>query len=129
MSHVICVPSEGIASGLCHASLKQVGSFHSILHGPGYPLSWPGVPQVHDVVEKTGIVKDGWNGYNVMHDTASRVAALDLGFLPSARSASAPPPKFVYLLGSDDFAEQDIPADAFVVYQVGTPLVRLVAKH
>ncbi|KAK9784934.1 hypothetical protein WJX73_009161 [Symbiochloris irregularis] len=73
--------------------------------------------KVHEVVEKTGVVRDNWNGYNVMHDSASRVAALDLGFLPSARSASAPPPKFVYLLGSDDFAEEDVPADAFVVYQ------------
>ena len=92
-------------------------------------LSLPSVLQVHDVVEKTGIVKDGWNGYNVMHDTASRVAALDLGFLPSARSASAPPPKFVYLLGADDFAEQDIPADAFVVYQVGRDFPMLAGEQ
>ena len=40
--------------------------------------------QVHELVEKANIVKEGWNGYNVLHDAASRVAALDLGFLPSA---------------------------------------------
>lgn len=73
--------------------------------------------QVHQLVEKANIVREGWNGYNVMHDSASRVAALDLGFLPSARSATAPPPKFVYLLGADDYAEDAIPEDAFVVYQ------------
>lgn len=89
------------------------------------PACWHVWEQVHEVVEKTGVVRDDWNGYNVMHDSASRVAALDLGFLPSARSASAPPPKFVYLLGSDDFAEADIPADAFVVYQVTIPGLHL----
>jgi NADH dehydrogenase/NADH:ubiquinone oxidoreductase subunit G len=74
--------------------------------------------QVHELVEKAQVVREGWNGYNVLHDSAARVAALDLGFLPSARSASAPPPKLVYLLGSDDFAEEDVPKDAFVIYQV-----------
>lgn len=69
-------------------------------------------------MEKAEVVKDGWNGYNVLHDAAARVAALDIGFMPSARSASAPPPKLVYLLGSDDFDPADVPSDAFVIYQV-----------
>ena len=30
----------------------------------------------------------------------------------------APPPKVVYLLGADDYEEADVPADAFVIYQV-----------
>ena len=37
-------------------------------------------------MEKGEVVKEGWNGYNVLHDAASRVAALDLGFLPSAQA-------------------------------------------
>ncbi|KAK9824361.1 hypothetical protein WJX72_009711 [[Myrmecia] bisecta] len=73
--------------------------------------------QVHGLVEKAEVVKEGWNGYNVLHDAASRVAALDIGFLPSARASAAPPAKFVYLLGSDDWQESDIPEGAFVVYQ------------
>ncbi|DBA80587.1 TPA: hypothetical protein ACH3X1_007848 [Trebouxia sp. C0004] len=73
--------------------------------------------QVHQLVEEADVVREGWNGYNVFHDNASRVAALDVGFLPSARASSAPPAKFVYLLGSDDYQEEDIPQDAFVVYQ------------
>jgi NADH dehydrogenase (ubiquinone) Fe-S protein 1 len=74
--------------------------------------------QVHQLVDKADIVREGWNGYNVLHDSASRVAAMDVGFLPSARAqADAPPAKVVYLLGSDDFSEQDIPKDAFVIYQ------------
>lgn len=63
-------------------------------------------------------MREGWNGYNVLHDSASRVAALDLGFLPSARAQAAPPAKVVVLLGSDDWKEEDVPADAFVVYIV-----------
>ena len=64
------------------------------------------------------MVRDDWNGYNVLHDSASRVAALDLGFLPAARASSAPAPKLVYLVGSDDYSEADVPKDAFVIYQV-----------
>ena len=29
-----------------------------------------------------GVVKDGWNGFNVLHSAASRVGGLDLGFAP-----------------------------------------------
>ena len=70
-------------------------------------------------MEKAGVVKEDWNGYNVLHDMASRVGALDIGFLPSARTSApgAPPPKVVYLLGSDDYADADVPAGAFVIYQ------------
>ena len=35
-----------------------------------------------------GAVKDGWNGFGVLHDTASRVGALDIGFA-RVRAASA----------------------------------------
>lgn len=69
-----------------------------------------------------GVVKEGWNGFNVIHDTASRVAALDMGFGPSAaaraRRAQGAQPKVVYLLGSDDYSEEDVPEGAFVIYQV-----------
>lgn len=57
-----------------------------------------------------------WNGVNVLHREASRVAALDLGFQNLA-GADATPAKFVYLLGADEVSGADIPKDAFVVYQ------------
>eukprot|EP00873_Tetraselmis_striata_P028269 jgi/Tetstr1/448533/TSEL_035796.t1 len=74
---------------------------------------------VNSVVEKSGnLVADGWNGFNVLHDSAGRVAAMDLGFLPGARAAEAKAsPKFVYLMASDEYDESLIPADAFVIYQ------------
>src|SRR5258706_569679 len=52
----------------------------------------------------------GWNGFNILHTAASRVAALDLGFLPgaggraAARIADGAPKDeidFIYLLGAD----------------------------
>lgn len=74
-------------------------------------------------MENGNVVREGWNGYNVLHDSASRVAALDIGFLKSSSASSEQTkPKFVYLLGSDDFQEEDVPADAFVVYQVNNPI-------
>lgn len=55
-----------------------------------------------------GVVRPDWNGYNVMHESASRVAALDLGFQPSAGALAAPPAKVVFLLGSDDYADAQV---------------------
>ena len=34
-----------------------------------------------------GAVKDGWNGFSVLHSTASRVGALEIGFMPGAGRA------------------------------------------
>ena len=31
---------------------------------------------------KFGMVRDGWNGFNVLHTAAARVGGLDLGFVP-----------------------------------------------
>jgi len=67
----------------------------------------------------------GWNGFNVLHTAASRVAALDLGFLPAAGGrdldsildgASKDQIDFVYLLGADELDMGDL-GSAFVVYQ------------
>eukprot|EP00210_Caulerpa_lentillifera_P006472 g6184.t1 len=69
------------------------------------------------IASKGGVVKDGWNGYNVIHDYASCVAALDLGFVPSISARSNPSCKFVFLFGSDDYEDAEVPKDAFVVYQ------------
>ena len=60
---------------------------------------------------------NGWNGLNVLHDTASRVGALDIGIPAYRGSETTEGAKFVYILGSDDFRPEDIPEDAFVVYQ------------
>ncbi len=67
----------------------------------------------------------GWNGFNVLHTAASRVGALDLGFLPGAggrdmggilEGASRGEVDFVYLLGADELDMRRL-GKAFVVYQ------------
>jgi NADH-quinone oxidoreductase subunit G len=67
----------------------------------------------------------GWNGFNVLHNAASRVAALDLGFLPGEGGrdmtgildgASKGQIDFVYLLGADEFDLNRL-GNTFVVYQ------------
>jgi NADH-quinone oxidoreductase subunit G len=68
----------------------------------------------------SGAVGDGWNGFSVLHTAASRVGALDLGFVPGeggldvAGMAAAGALDVLYLLGAD---EVDIAPGAFVIYQ------------
>jgi NADH-quinone oxidoreductase subunit G len=66
----------------------------------------------------------GWNPFNVLHAAASRVAGLDLGFVPGAggldvsamlTAAAKGRLDVVYLLGADEIPMQF--GDAFVVYQ------------
>ena len=70
-----------------------------------------------------GMVRQGWNGFNVLHTAASRVGGLDLGFLPgrgglNARAMVKPGALDVLvLLGADEIDLTE--TDAFVVY-VGT---------
>ncbi|KAK6435064.1 ndufs1 NADH-ubiquinone oxidoreductase subunit [Oleoguttula sp. CCFEE 5521] len=60
---------------------------------------------------------DEWNGYNVLQRAASRAAAYEVGFtVPSPQTASTTP-KIVWLLGADEITAEDLPKDAFVIYQ------------
>ena len=69
-----------------------------------------------------GALKDGWNGFGVLHDTASRVGALDIGFTASAGGLGAAQMTtfgtldVLFLLGAD---EMKVPDGTFVVY-IGT---------
>ena len=62
------------------------------------------------------LVSEDWNGISVLHRTAARAAALDMGFVPGV-NASAQAPTVLYLLGADDVRAKDIPKGAFVIYQ------------
>ena len=71
------------------------------------------------------LVRDGWNGFNVLHRAAARVGGLDLGFVPGpggrdvagivegCRSGEI---EVLYLLGADEIDTGDL-GSAFVVYQ------------
>jgi NADH-quinone oxidoreductase subunit G len=69
-----------------------------------------------------GAVKDGWNGYCVLHGAASRVGALDLGFVPGQGALNARQMAVygtldvLFLLGAD---ELEVAPGAFVIY-IGT---------
>jgi NADH-quinone oxidoreductase subunit G len=69
-----------------------------------------------------GVVKDGWNGFCVLHTAASRVGALDVGFVPGEGGHAAPDMAtpnaldVLFLLGADEI---DVSPGAFVVY-IGT---------
>ena len=69
----------------------------------------------------TGVIKDGWNGFNVLHSAASRVGGLDIGFVPGSGGRDVVgmlggSMQLVYLLGADEFEVKRL-GDAFVVYQ------------
>ncbi len=69
-----------------------------------------------------GAVKDGWNGFAVLQNTASRVGALDIGFgagaggLNAAQMTTFGTLDVLFLLGAD---EVKVPDGTFVVY-IGT---------
>ena len=48
----------------------------------------------------------GWNGVNLLHREASRVAALDLGFNTLVEDSTKA--KFIYLLGADEITNTKI---------------------
>ncbi len=77
------------------------------------------------IAERCGLIGEGWNGFNVLHTAAARVAGLDLGFLPGPEGhgtgailagAAEGALEFIYLLGADEI-DTKVLGEAFVVYQ------------
>ncbi|WP_237151606.1 NADH-quinone oxidoreductase subunit NuoG [Oryzibacter oryziterrae] len=77
------------------------------------------------VAVEIGAVKDGWNGFAVLHTAASRVGGLDVGFVPGQGGldvagmidASAKGNlDLLFLLGADEFGAQHLGEKTFVVY-------------
>lgn len=77
------------------------------------------------------VVNDSWNGLSFLQRAASRAGAYDIGFAVPSEEVSKVAPKIVYLLGADEVKPEDIPKDAFVIYQghhgdVGAPLADVI---
>jgi NADH-quinone oxidoreductase subunit G len=81
--------------------------------------------EAYKAAKALGAVKDGWNGFNVLHSAAGRVGALDAGALPgeggkSTReilsAAQAGELDMLFLLGADEI-ELPPQGACFVVYQ------------
>ena len=110
------------------------GSFADVLRAAKNPivLVGTGAAARHDgaavlslaakLALEVGAIKDGWNGFAVLHDSASRVGALDIGFAPGAGGLNAAQMTtfgtldVLFLLGADEIK---VPDGMFVVY-IGT---------
>jgi len=69
------------------------------------------------LVEPLGLIRDGWNGFNVLHTSAARMASLILGYAQPGGLADieAASPELVLLLGADEVAADRFKG-AFKVY-------------
>lgn len=92
-------------------------------------ISRPDGQAVYDLALRlasgTRLIGQDWNGFNVLNTAASRVGALDMGFVPVSggldtngilESAQKGDVKAVYLLGADEIDTTKL-GDAFVIYQ------------
>lgn len=80
---------------------------------------------VETIMRQGHFFQDEWNGYNVLQRAASRVAGLDMAFIPQSSGlctkgilagVEAGTIKMLYLLGADEIFMKPH-ADAFVIYQ------------
>jgi NADH-quinone oxidoreductase subunit G len=79
----------------------------------------------NSIVSKYNMVREDWNGFNVLHNAASRVGGLDMEFLPSGNGMSTKQIlsgckqgkiEMLYLLGADEIDMSEL-GKTFVVYQ------------
>jgi NADH-quinone oxidoreductase subunit G len=77
------------------------------------------------IAESCTMVREDWNGFNVLHNAAGRVGALDVGFLPGPggqgiagilAGAASGSIDTLYLLGADEIDASQF-GKAFVIYQ------------
>jgi NADH-quinone oxidoreductase subunit G len=77
------------------------------------------------LADSAGLVKEGWNGFNVLHTAAARVGGLELGFVPGPggrdvggilKAAAKGEIEVVYLLGADEIDMANF-GKSFVIYQ------------
>jgi len=88
----------------------------AVIVGPG-ALAANALGAALALVEPLKLVRDGWNGFNVIHTAASRMAGLILGYAQPGGIADveAAAPQVVLLLGADEVAADRFPG-AFKVY-------------
>ncbi|KAI0524790.1 hypothetical protein KFK09_004176 [Dendrobium nobile] len=70
---------------------------------------------IETIVKFGRVNRPDWNGLNVLLLNAAQAAALDLGLVSGPECIRSA--KFVYLMGADDVNLDDLPKDAFVLYQ------------
>ncbi|WP_168463802.1 NADH-quinone oxidoreductase subunit NuoG [Wolbachia endosymbiont of Ctenocephalides felis wCfeT] len=77
------------------------------------------------IAERFNMIRDDWNGFNVLHKAAARVGGLDIGFVPKKdgkntfqilEKAKSGEIEVVYLLGADEIDTTRL-ENTFVIYQ------------
>ena len=88
----------------------------AVIVGPG-ALAAGGLGASLGLVGSLNLVREGWNGFNVLHTAASRMAGLLLGYAQKGGLADieAAAPQLVLLLGADEVAPTRF-AQAYKVY-------------
>lgn len=75
---------------------------------------------IKKIVKENAVVKDGWNGYNFLQRSASRVGGLDIGFVPGEQGKNTiqmlKEMEILFLLGADELDFARLNPNAFVVY-------------
>ena len=92
-------------------------------------LRRPDGAAVHNLAQRAaqacGLVREGWNGFNLLHLAAARAGGLEVGFVPSASGRDVTgiltgtgkgEIEVVYLLGADEIDMAKL-GKAFVIYQ------------
>jgi NADH-quinone oxidoreductase subunit G len=131
-------PTYSVTSlGMSPAVLQNLGGFADKLKNAKHPMIIVGMgaltredgaavlAQTRQVAEACNVVREGWNGFNVLHTAGGRVGGLDAGFVPGEggrdrdgilAAAQAGEIDVVYLLGADEIDMAKL-GKAFVVYQ------------
>jgi NADH-quinone oxidoreductase subunit G len=88
----------------------------AVIVGPG-ALGAGALGAALALVKPLGLIREGWNGFNVLHISASRMASLILGYAQKGGIAELEKakPEVVLLLGADEMPADRL-AGAFKVY-------------
>ncbi len=121
--HHVGAGPDSLKQFVDHAPAK--GKKPMFIVGPG-AYARPDGQAVMAVIAKAakslGVVKNGWNGFNVLHTAAGRVGGLDIGFVPGeggkATADMLGGTDVLFLLGADEI-DMGKTGKAFTVY-IGT---------
>jgi NADH-quinone oxidoreductase subunit G len=118
----IAAGSHGFAETLKNAKAPMVIVGQGVLARPDGAAI---LGMARKLADSCNVVRDGWNGFNVLQIAASRVAGLELGFVPQAGGrdvsgildgAQKGDIDVVYLLAADEIDTNRL-GKAFVIYQ------------
>jgi NADH-quinone oxidoreductase subunit G len=108
---VLAKPPKALADALKSAERP------AIIVGGG-ALRYEGVPGAAlGFAKKYNLVKEGWNGFNVLHFAAARMGGLMLGYAfdGGVKALAKKKPKLAFFLGADE-VDYSLFADSFKIY-------------